>query len=76
MKLSDFDFNLPKEFIAQEPLKDRSSSKLLVLDKDNRTMEHKVFEEFINYLNPGDCLVLYNTRVLPASNLNPSTPYS
>jgi S-adenosylmethionine:tRNA ribosyltransferase-isomerase len=66
MKLSDFDFNLPKEFIAQEPLKDRSSSKLLVLDKDNRTMEHKVFEEFINYLNPGDCLVLNNTRVMPA----------
>lgn len=66
MKLSDFTFDLPKELIAQEPLKDRSSSRMMILDKKNRAIEHSVFKNIINELNKGDCIVLNNTRVLPA----------
>ena len=66
MKTSDFYFDLPEELIAQIPIEDRSSSKLMVLDKETGNIEHKIFKDVINYLNPGDCLVLNNTRVIPA----------
>ncbi len=66
MKLDDFDYDLPEELIAQTPLKDRSSSKMLVLDKNTGNIEHRHFREMINYLNPGDTLVLNDTKVIPA----------
>lgn len=66
MKTSDFYFDLPDELIAQVPIKDRSSSKLMVVDKETGNIEHKVFKDVIDYLNEGDCLVLNNTRVIPA----------
>ncbi|MDY4820779.1 MAG: tRNA preQ1(34) S-adenosylmethionine ribosyltransferase-isomerase QueA [Lachnospiraceae bacterium] len=66
MKKSDFYFDLPEELIAQDPLEDRSSSRLLVLDKETGETSHHIFKEVINYLNPGDCLVLNNTKVIPA----------
>ncbi len=62
----DFFFELPDEFIAQTPIKNRDKSKLMVLDKSNDIIEHKVFENIIDYLNPGDCIVLNDTRVIPA----------
>ena len=66
MKTSDFYFDLPEELIAQVPILDRSSSKLMVLDKETGEISHKIFKDIIDYLNPGDCLVLNNTRVIPA----------
>ena len=66
LKKSDFYFDLPEELIAQDPLEDRSSSRLLVLDKKTGETSHHIFKEVINYLNPGDCLVLNNTKVIPA----------
>ena len=66
MKKSDFYFDLPKELIAQDPLPDRSSSRLLVLDKETGETSHHVFREITSYLNPGDCLVLNDTKVIPA----------
>ncbi len=66
LRTSDYYFDLPEELIAQDPLEDRSASRLLVLDKDTGKTEHHVFKEIINYLNPGDCLVLNNTKVIPA----------
>ncbi len=63
---SDFYFDLPKELIAQDPLEDRSSSRLLVLDKKTGEVSHHVFREIVDFLNPGDCLVLNNTKVIPA----------
>ena len=66
MNLHDFDFYLPEELIAQDPLEDRSSSRLLVLDKETGEIEHKIFKDIIDYLNPGDCLVVNNTKVIPA----------
>lgn len=66
MKTSDFYYNLPENLIAQVPLKDRTSSRLLVLDKHTGKIEHKHFKDIIEYLNPGDTLVLNNTRVIPA----------
>ncbi|MDO4941345.1 MAG: tRNA preQ1(34) S-adenosylmethionine ribosyltransferase-isomerase QueA [Lachnospiraceae bacterium] len=66
MNLHDFYFDLPKELIAQDPLEDRSGSKLLVLDKQTGQRQHRIFKDVIEYLNPGDCLVINNTRVLPA----------
>ena len=66
MKTSDFYFDLPEELIAQVPILDRSSSKLMVLDKETGEVSHKVFKDIIDYLNPGDCLVLNDTRVIPA----------
>ncbi len=62
----DFFFELPDEFIAQTPIKNRDKSKLMVLDKSSDIIEHKVFENIIDCLNSGDCLVLNNTRVIPA----------
>ncbi len=66
MKTSDFNYALPKELIAQDPLEDRSASRLLVLDRETGKWEHSVFKQITNYLKPGDCLVLNNTRVIPA----------
>lgn len=66
LKTSDFDFYLPEELIAQDPLEDRSSSRLLVVDKNTGSTQHKIFKDIIDYLNPGDCLVLNNTKVIPA----------
>ncbi len=66
LKKSDFYFELPEELIAQDPLEDRSASRLLVLDKETGRTQHHVFKEVIDYLRPGDCLVLNNTKVLPA----------
>lgn len=66
MNLHDFYYDLPEELIAQHPLEDRSSSRLMVVDKDTGKVEHHVFKEIINYLNPGDCLVINNTKVIPA----------
>ena len=66
MKTSDFDFYLPEELIAQHPLERRDYSRLMVLDKETGEIEHKHFYDVINYLNPGDTLVLNNTRVMPA----------
>ena len=66
MKTSDFYFDLPQELIAQDPLEDRSSSRLLVLDRETGKTEHHVFKDVIDYLNPGDCLVVNNTKVIPA----------
>ena len=66
MKTSDFYFNLPEEQIAQVPLKDRTSSKLMVLDKVTGETKHQHFYDIIEYLNEGDCLVLNDTRVIPA----------
>ena len=66
LKTSDFYFDLPEELIAQVPILDRSSSKLMVLDKETGEISHKTFKDIIDYLNPGDCLVLNDTRVIPA----------
>lgn len=66
LKKSDFYFDLPEELIAQDPLEDRSASRLLVLDKETGEVSHHGFKEVIEYLNPGDCLVLNNTKVIPA----------
>ena len=66
MKVSDFNYNLPKELIAQVPIKNRDQSRLMVLDRKNKTIEHKIFKDIIDYLEPGDCLVRNNTKVIPA----------
>jgi S-adenosylmethionine:tRNA ribosyltransferase-isomerase len=66
MKTDDFDFELPEELIAQTPLKKRDTSKLLVLDKKTGEIEDKHFKDIIDYLNPGDVLVMNNTKVIPA----------
>lgn len=63
---SDFYFDLPEELIAQDPLLDRSSSRLLTLNKNDGNYEHHIFKDIVDYLNPGDCLVLNNTKVIPA----------
>lgn len=66
LKKSDFYFDLPEELIAQDPLEDRSGSRLLVLNKETGETQNHIFKEIINYLEPGDCLVLNNTKVIPA----------
>ena len=66
MKTSDFNYNLPEELIAQEPLKDRASSRLMVLDKNTGEIEHKTFRDIKQYLKKGDCLVINDTKVLLA----------
>ncbi|GGB28401.1 tRNA preQ1(34) S-adenosylmethionine ribosyltransferase-isomerase QueA [Virgibacillus dakarensis] len=66
MNIEDFDFDLPEELIAQTPLKDRAASRMLVLNRDAKTIEHKHFTDIKDYLRKGDCLVLNDTRVLPA----------
>ena len=66
MKTSDFFYDLPEELIAQDPLEDRTASRLLVLDRKTGVVKHKIFSDVIDYLNEGDCLVINNTRVIPA----------
>lgn len=66
MKTSDFYFDLPQELIAQDPLEDRSSSRLLVLDRKTGEIRHEIFKDIVSYLNPGDCLVVNDTKVIPA----------
>ena len=66
LKTSDYAFDLPQELIAQDPLTDRSASRLLVLDRRTGKTEHRGFRDILQYLRPGDCLVLNDTRVIPA----------
>ena len=66
MQVTDFYYDLPQELIAQDPLEDRSSSRLLILDRDSGDIEHKVFSDILELLVPGDCLVLNDTKVIPA----------
>ena len=66
LRKSDFYFDLPQELIAQDPLEDRTSSRLLVLRRKTGEVEHRTFKEITKYLRPGDCLVLNNTKVIPA----------
>lgn len=66
MKLSEFSYNLPEELIAQDPLEDRASSRLMVLDRKTGEIQHKVFSDITEFLRPGDCLVLNDTKVIPA----------
>ena len=66
MDVKDFYYDLPQELIAQDPLEDRASSRLLVLHKDTGEREHRVFSDILSYLRPGDCLVLNDTKVIPA----------
>lgn len=66
MNVSDFDYELPQELIAQDPLEDRSASRLLVLDKNTGEFRHDVFYHIVDELNPGDCLVINDTKVIPA----------
>ncbi|CDA16677.1 s-adenosylmethionine:tRNA ribosyltransferase-isomerase [Clostridium sp. CAG:571] len=66
MKVTDFNYNLPEELIAQVPIEKRDESRLMVLDREKKTIEHKVFKDILDYLKPGDCLVRNNTKVIPA----------
>ena len=66
MDVKDFYYDLPQELIAQDPLEDRSSSRLMVLDKNTGEVTHRVFKDITDYLRPGDCLVINNTKVIPA----------
>ena len=66
MNVKDYDYDLPEELIAQDPLEDRSSSRLMVLDRQTGDVEHRHFTDILEYLHPGDCLVINNTRVIPA----------
>ena len=66
MKTSDFYYDLPHELIAQTPLENRQKSKMMVLDRSKSEVEHKIFEDIVDYINPGDTLVLNDTRVIPA----------
>lgn len=66
MKVSDFDYDLPERLIAQHPSEKRDESRLMVLNREKQTIEDKVFKDIIDYLNPGDCLVRNNTKVIPA----------
>ena len=66
MKLEEFDYNLPEELIAQIPIQKRDESRLMVVDREKRTITDKVFKDIIDYLEPGDCIVRNNTKVIPA----------
>jgi len=66
MDVKDFSFELPENLIAQDPLEDRASSRLMVIHRKTKQIEHEVFHNIISYLNPGDCLVINNTKVIPA----------
>lgn len=66
MKTHDFYYELPEELIAQDPLEDRASSRLMILDKETGKIEHKIFRQITEYLHPGDCLVINDTKVIPA----------
>lgn len=73
LSTEDFDFDLPEELIAQTPLKDRASSRLLVVNKETGDMEDKHFHDILDELQPGDALVMNNTRVLPRINAQGTT---
>lgn len=66
MHLQDYYYELPQELIAQDPLKNRDDSRLMLVNRDNGEVKHRIFHDIINYLNPGDCLVINNTKVIPA----------
>ena len=66
MELSEFNYELPEELIAQTPIEKRDESRLMILDKNTGEIEHRIFKDIIDYLEPGDCLVRNNTRVIPA----------
>lgn len=66
MKVADFNYHLPEELIAQVPIKNRDASRLMVLDRKKKNIEHKIFKDILDYLEPGDCLVRNNTKVIPA----------
>ncbi|MBR3436807.1 MAG: S-adenosylmethionine:tRNA ribosyltransferase-isomerase, partial [Lachnospiraceae bacterium] len=66
MRVNDFDYELPEELIAQDPIANRSDSRLMVLDKTTGAIEHRIFRDITEYLEPGDCLVINNTKVIPA----------
>lgn len=66
MKLTEFNYELPERLIAQVPIEKRDESRLMVLDREKQTIENKVFKDIIDYLEPGDCLVRNDTKVLPA----------
>lgn len=66
MKVSDFNYELPEELIAQVPIKERDESRLMVLDRNSKAIEDKIFKDILDYLKPGDCLVRNNTKVIPA----------
>ena len=66
MDLKEFYYDLPEELIAQVPIQKRDESRLMVLDRNNKTIEHKIFKDILDYLKPGDCLVRNNTKVIPA----------
>ena len=66
MQLKDFYYDLPQELIAQDPLLHRSESRMMVLNREKDTIEHRHFYDILDYLNPGDCLVINDTKVIPA----------
>ncbi len=66
MKVAEFNYDLPEELIAQHPYDKRDEARLLVMDRTTKKIKHTVFKQVIDYLNPGDCLVINNTKVLPA----------
>ena len=66
MKLEEFDYFLPQNLIAQVPIEKRDESRLMILNRENHTISHKLFKNIIDYLEPGDCLVRNNTKVIPA----------
>ena len=66
MDVKDFDYDLPEELIAQDPLEDRSASRLMILDKETGEIRHRIFRDITDELAPGDCLVINNTKVIPA----------
>lgn len=66
MKLTEFNYDLPQELIAQVPIKNRDASRLMVLNRKEKTIEDKTFKDILEYLQPGDCLVRNNTKVIPA----------
>ena len=66
MKTSDFYYDLPEELIAQTPIEPRNASRLMLLNRKTGAVEHKIFKDLTELLNPGDCLILNNTRVIPA----------
>ena len=66
MKLSQFRFNLPKELIAEKPVRNRDEARMMVVHRDSGEIEHRVFKEFINYVDEGDVVIANNTKVFPA----------
>ena len=74
IKLSDYDYNLPKELIAKYPVEPRDSCRLMVLDRKSRSIRHRIFRDIIEYLEEGDLLVLNDTKVIPARLIGKKRP--